>query len=1095
MLRAKLTAFPGAVYDKEPVGVCAAPQLSDLTEATEPDLGGAPRTAARPGAIDTSGSSRDTRHKIAPSPVAEDDETDVSLLLVAATGDAGDADIVDLLAREALGPERPAAAPPAVLPAVPPAARGPTIVSDTTTGDSTVDYVENTPLDVLERGDRPSFDNRDVENFFSRHLAENGDRDVAVSPALARRINRSSLESSAGDVASTPSSAHGSRGVDRDVLDCLSKMLDEVCEHLDRCVGYLRADERRDARPTIEDVADPSGAGPSERRVEERASKKIKLKFAARSPRVARKGGKGGPRRRRDVSEPAPRSTRVENDNRDPEVNPHEVIREKRSKNSCDEAPPCRTPQTRRKRKLYSPKDVVDDSASIAPRESEADGCKKFLDAPYKEIENIRNKSLIESRKKIRTPLSSVPPRAQRLNDIFDSLKNTIEGERNITLVARNTRNRGAVYNFPSDSDDEDFRAKENAVATGRRKKRPARKPPAGRTRRRPAGRGAKRDRPPVELERARTAPSSPLEISFEAERPREPAGGDPEPAGTSQPAMEFVATDRDDGDAIEKRSARPRRKRRDPERPSESRGSNISTSARPVDGDVTGSPLPGLVVEEIRAADDVNAASICNLEGLDITADRLALDRSLSSPADTRPRSRLERNSPDAAPSGSRAGKKRQLSTRKRKPADAPVKRCPRLPAPETRASTDDADRRAADSDTGSERSIATLGKSPITAHGDVDEAPPSARLLARPLTERRAIEAVDLSETLRAYYDELAGEIERRGGTSGGSSGGGSVSNQSPVVLVARLSPEVIGGWTPARLASARSSSGVVASRPTSRGVASDARRERISTISPILPFGDGDVGRGRTSARSREGSGAAKEPARQPRSRRSGSTPSSGGYDPRSSRRGRRGRAGAASPAGKVALAHDDVRSESQIGSEDSPSPAESRSTKRRRLSAMPSRADAASAVSEWVWRSGRDASPEYVAGDAASRARAAADAVLEKLDTTLQEIHHNTSTKLVSMFVEVGRGAAALRAERERLYRAAVRDVLVDVVAVIDAKFTDLERRCGEATAAWERGVRAAARGVLRDDCRQKRDLLALVRDDLRADQRAAPRSTR
>ncbi|XP_053618255.1 uncharacterized protein LOC128679822 [Plodia interpunctella] len=107
------------------------------------------------------------------------------------------------------------------------------------------------------------------------------------------------------------------------------------------------------------------------------------------------------------------------------------------------------------------------------------------------------------------------------------------------------------------------------------------------------------------------------------------------------------------------------------------------------------------------------------------------------------------------------------------------------------------------------------------------------------------------------------------------------------------------------------------------------------------------------------------------------------------------------------------------------------------------------------------------------------------IMEKLDTTLAEIHQNTSKNFLHLFVEAQRHLALAKHERRRALKQVATDVLKEVVNVLDRKFDDLEKRNQEMDTEFMEQLKSRAAEFIREDCKKKRVMVALLREDINA----------
>ncbi|XP_063833768.1 uncharacterized protein LOC135082931 [Ostrinia nubilalis] len=136
---------------------------------------------------------------------------------------------------------------------------------------------------------------------------------------------------------------------------------------------------------------------------------------------------------------------------------------------------------------------------------------------------------------------------------------------------------------------------------------------------------------------------------------------------------------------------------------------------------------------------------------------------------------------------------------------------------------------------------------------------------------------------------------------------------------------------------------------------------------------------------------------------------------------------------------------------------------------------------SSVNEWFRRNAPVSKAESVSASIQENI----ENVMEKLDTTLVEIHQNTSKKFIHMFVEAQKHLNEVKQERRKLYKTVASDILARVVKVMDEKFTELDKRSQDMDAEFMENLKVQAAALIRDDCRKKQAMVSLLREDLNA----------
>lgn len=577
-LHDKLAALPRYDYEKEPVSVCARPQLSNVTEISETEdrqslntsistvklrpYGVCHKSAFSKACVEE-GKGRNESKCL--SPVAVDDNS-VSCLLVATIGSADESVIKDTLERFPQGKDNTdSILDLLVLEAFQsksgdrevvesnqenkkamthPGAketedtgdlkgRTCTVTSNSShTEESNTEFVEGTQFSNVNfdrrtgatrvlpwKGDAAlakTFDERAVEEFFSQHFAENRNGDVVVSPTLAKRINETSSESSeefgagdlvygtnelvpdmeAGIVKQTEPAVQTYEPVipDLEVIECVSFILDRICSEFAKPPQVLPDVEGRDNR-SIDIVGDDKTTDVSESRrqfvigsktTNKKAAKSIKLTFNSnRNTRSTRQRSKLEiARPLEDVKkiDKAHNSTTIKQMDKISGVELSDIVQEKKSivtNNKQDVI--ISNPVVRRKRKLYSPKDEKCHEKCVDTEDPIAAEVKSYEQKEpttfYKQVEQEREEYMKKLRnRKLKSIEMAMLPKPKRLNDAFDDLKNTIEGNEKVILADKTNAKDIAVYNFTSDSEDEDFKKdtvkRKTVTASGDKRKK-----------------------------------------------------------------------------------------------------------------------------------------------------------------------------------------------------------------------------------------------------------------------------------------------------------------------------------------------------------------------------------------------------------------------------------------------------------------------------------------------------------------------------------------------------------------------------------------------------------------------------------------------
>lgn len=392
-----------------------------------------------------------------------------------------------------------------------------TVVSKSTTDDeSNTEVVNETPFvnsrnrskhNAAPNSNSNTFDVNLVENFFSQHYTANkeGDDNIVINPTTAKKTNVEYNKSS-------ESSDHFDEYLimnenfnpdeeifqfnDIDIIECLNDVVDKVCHEIDKCSEYLREKTSNKncpdnlpttpKRSTKSTVVRKSKTSKTKAQSKPKREIKIKLKTSPekkKSKRVfakkIKKNEQKSPNKMSTITEQSDEGEAfVENEVREViKVQTPKVI--EKDINVIDKAP-----IVRQKRKLYSPKDndiEIEKISKIPTSETDEadaplsdlqtkDTTPKSTVSCYKEIENERKKRIRSkpriSKGKVQEPPS---PRTLKNNETFDKMKETVEGSERIVLIDRTNYNDKPttrknkqikeieVYNFTSDSEDEDF--------------------------------------------------------------------------------------------------------------------------------------------------------------------------------------------------------------------------------------------------------------------------------------------------------------------------------------------------------------------------------------------------------------------------------------------------------------------------------------------------------------------------------------------------------------------------------------------------------------------------------------------------------------
>ncbi|XP_030024117.2 uncharacterized protein LOC115442994 isoform X1 [Manduca sexta] len=554
--------------------------------------------------------------------------------------------------------------------------------------------------------------------------------------------------------------------------------------------------------------------------------------------------------------------------NNDAAENPETVAIKSKPDLNNDDVSDIDTSLIRRKRKLYSPKDdrITNERPPLYNSEADDDIIEAItskVKAPkstttfYKEIEKERKKFT----RKSRTKKSKIPeppsPRTLKMNKVFDKLKETIESNEKITLADKTFN--VDVYNFSSDSEEEYFKKKkivprkrpsittmascESAISTrhGRVTKKinynenKSSNEESGNqaTKRKRIIRKQKRNRqvstePVMDLEdqRMRHGSSEVLNTSIIVANPKETTYTEVEPVLQKAPELETIVDDKQSTKEANVKNKSVKRNKKIELSLKKTNTSKTNSIDVPVRDDRTESPLPGLVVESAPVCIEDNNDSVTGTmfqklkkyyqDGFDGYVNETNTTQNLLSD--------MERV--NYSPYKARASENR-VDIQKEKSFDrSEVVRIKTEIAQDQKKKTS-AKHKAANSrlfnktknvenvanmsgtlDDKSDISVTSQG---ITAHGDIEEDPPSAAMIEEQVQPRN-LELEYLDRPLQDYYDILRNKINWGNNGSHGKvndcydngdeqanshKDGSTIGEKSPKVAMARLSSEEIDKW----------------------------------------------------------------------------------------------------------------------------------------------------------------------------------------------------------------------------------------------------------------------------------------------------------
>ncbi|KAL0811844.1 hypothetical protein ABMA28_009271 [Loxostege sticticalis] len=818
-----------------------------------------------------------------------------------------------------------------------------TVISNTTTDESN-DVVYDTPLNFVNVRKRNAktrvpqkhvvqkpnegqiFDVKEVEKFFSQHISENNRGEIVISPTLARKINETSSESSEQFEDCLIIHEENNLNVEQidvydiDIIECLNSIVDKVCSDFDKCTELMSRDTtaleliniadnitedntKENVLP-LKDVSniekmptEDQNENVESKQTNTKPNKSIKLKFNTKRTVKSRANAKK--KKNKLELEPAFNMSPIKEVN--DTVVPATTVKTPESRKSpSNESVELGSALSKRKRKLYSPKDEGDDERVMQVTELDDDKdfktsrvqTPKYKATSYKDIEMDRQKRLRQPRRKSKAKSESSPsPRTKKMDDIFNQLKENVEGTEPVKVVDKKTLEKDlGMYNFTSDSEDEDFKRKKieiqkrissTTIASGdsimstrhgrsinrvnysetkssdeaSKKKTPKPKRTVKRKKAQPKSRVSKpvKTVTPLIDEKMRDAIPEELNTSIVVDKPPEEIPGEPKLMLPVKPQMEPLP-DETVTEAVKESHEKPKkttRKNKKTDALSLRKEKNDQLNRLNIErdnDDRTTSPLPGLIVESMPAHnDDANDSVSANMlqkfkkiyqDGPEAYINESNTTQNLLSDVERINYSPLPMNITDEL---NQAGNYSKLSDVSNEITEIPDKSLQKKTNrkgividlsdtcnPKTDSAkllkikkekgvemkkkslntTPELINLTKISDDKSEVSIATVGKSPITAHGDSDEHPPNSELLTENIRPRDLdIEYMD--QSMKDYFDRLRAEVNevQSNGTGKESIDSDSTrvlnndDRRSPVVSVARLSIEDISKWLPSR------------------------------------------------------------------------------------------------------------------------------------------------------------------------------------------------------------------------------------------------------------------------------------------------------
>ncbi|XP_061724303.1 uncharacterized protein LOC133530410 [Cydia pomonella] len=589
-----------------------------------------------------------------------------------------------------------------------------------------------------------------------------------------------------------------------DIVDCVNNVLDKVCNDLDKCVDLLaEQQEQIDILRAVKNIDDKSN----------NTSKRLKMnKDILKSPKETNELDTNGVQKVTLKFKPKKQATK-KNTSRQKKakcVQPPNDIQEDGDSKQNTKSPTNAIEQSiRQKRKLYSPKDDDNEINEIHRYKKErrpSSSTQSPIAACYKELENAR-KSRIRLPRKKKSTQPVISPNTKKLNDIFDKIKDNVVNNEKITLVDKKSDKDLSLYNLSSESDDEVFKKKKIQVqkricpsslesVTKRRQsvksvnytsfyssedecQRVVKPKAVKQTKTR--SRKVKRTQSTNLIdERMRTDQPEVLESSFVQDKGDMNVPDEPQPAVNVSVLETIPADDLHDEPVVSgskhqtlnnqeiikiKTEKSLKKKCERLTKPTiTKRSKEIITNVPTERESTTVSPLPGLVVETEPSKDDLCSSLDANL--LQKLQNIYTGAEDLSTTRDTQ-NLLLNDNNNDGIKVDllSKTCYNKNLTINLDNSNDNAV-------APDNLQAGDK-------SDVNSEKSIETGGRSPITAHNNLDESPPSLDALNESF-QHRDVDVEGRSRSITEFLANMRNQITNSK----------SVKSTSPIIPITRMS-----------------------------------------------------------------------------------------------------------------------------------------------------------------------------------------------------------------------------------------------------------------------------------------------------------------
>lgn len=373
-----------------------------------------------------------------------------------------------------------------------------TVVSKSTSDESNTEAINDTPMTYVNVRRRnlnkkvinenvaiksPTYDVQAVEDFFSQHFTEDKTGDLIISPTLAKKINVTSSETSEDFDQCFVSNDKMNNKISQDVKECLNSIIKECpeyCEREDENCKILNLEDIRENENYVP-LHDISNSEQCKQVNEQNATKKsrgqgkrkMKLRYSMKKSKPKSKKAS----KNKLPLQPVSKMSTIIEVNADTDVSVMKNNTDNKTNDFSDNKNSVDNSVVRRKRKLYSPKDEsimyvenkksgrqeiqkddvrksnVDDAVGAKKNNTSAAMC-------YRELEKERQNYRRTTKRRSQCNIEAVSPKTKKLNDVFDNLKQIVESEERIMLVDKKSAKDLTIFNYTSESEDEDFKQK-----------------------------------------------------------------------------------------------------------------------------------------------------------------------------------------------------------------------------------------------------------------------------------------------------------------------------------------------------------------------------------------------------------------------------------------------------------------------------------------------------------------------------------------------------------------------------------------------------------------------------------------------------------